>query len=348
MATSQEKRLRDVQSEAANLLGQPDPGDRSEKAWRLYAEAKHLRRQGNAQKAKECYGNATALYEKLTSDFPGVPAFRVKLVETLAKTGRFEEAERIYRDTSAHLEQLAKGPGSRGEQRRDVASWCDSWASCLKEARRFKEAEEVHRRAIALWERLVTDSPGTPEYRLDFGHSLWQLSNLLSAAGQTTEVEKILRKALAVFEQLATDFPNEPFYQVEAGWSCLAMLGPFLAAQSGRRKDAEQILRRGMAVHEKLVAAAPKRDPEIRRRLASNYDSVVNILKADGRVQDAVKVDRQAIDFYARLVTNDPGEPAFRIALADADGKAERKGTAQGGRRDAGVGASCSQVHRGL
>ena len=139
---------------------------------------------------------------------------------------------------------------------------------------------------------------------------MWLLPELLVALGQTSEVEPIYRKSLATFEQLATDFPSVPFYQVETGWCCYAMLGPFLAAESGRRKDAEQILRRGLAAHEKLVAESHGRNPGILPRLAGNYDSLVNVLKADGRLQDALKVYRQAIDFYARLVTNDPSELA--------------------------------------
>ena len=321
LAANREMRLRDLRAEAANRRGQPDPRDQSEKARRFYEEGNIFERQGSAHKAKEFYANAAALYEKLTSEFPGVSAYRVKLVETLAKTGRFEEAMRIYRDTSAHLEQLEKGPGSGDELRRSFASSCDNLSASLKEARRFKEAEEVHRRAIALWERLVTDSPRIPENRVGFGHSLSHLSQLLIAAGQTSEVENILRKTLAVFEQLVADFPNEHYYQVEAAHTCWALLGPFLEAQSGRRKDAEQIFRRGLAAHEKMIAASPRLDPGIWPRLASNYDSLVNVLKADGRVPDALKVYRRAIDFHARLVTNVPDEPAFRVALADAYAK---------------------------
>ena len=194
-------------------------------------------------------------------------------------------------------------------------------ACYLNEAHRFKEAEEIQRRAIALWDGLLAESPGTPESRAGLGHSLWHMSHVLIATGQTSQVEKILRKALAVFEQLATDFPNDAYFKLETGWSCLANLGPFLATQSGRRKDAEQVFKRGLAAHEKLVTAYPKCDAELRGRLASNYDALVNILKADGRMQDALKVYRQAIDFYTRLVTNDPGGPAFRVALADAYGK---------------------------
>ena len=322
MATIQDKRLRDLQAEVANLLGQRDPYDRSEQAWRLYEEGRTCERQGNAQKAKECFGNVAELYEKLSTEFPGVPAYRVTLVETLAKSGRLEDALRIYRETSAHLEQVEKGAGSSEENRKYSALWCDRWAYCLRDARRFKEAEEVNRRAIALWERLAIDSPRVPEYRFAFAHSLWLRPELLVALGQTSEVESIYRKALAVFEQLVTDFPDVHFYQVETGWCCYAMLGPFLATQSDRRRDAEQVLRRGLAVHEKMIADTPRQDPGIWPRLAGNYDALVNLLKADGRMQDVVNVYRRAIDFYSKLVTDVPDEPAFRITLADFYGKA--------------------------
>ena len=218
----------------------------------------------------------------------------------------FRKAEEILRKATAINEKLIIDFPNSADYRQSLAILCDSMSSRLKEARRFKEAKEVRRRAIALWERLVTEFPKVPEYRLAFAHSLWPLPELLVALGQTSEVEEIYRKALADFEQLATDFPNEPYYQVETGRYCCAMLGPFLATQSGRRCDAEQIFRRGLAAHEKLVAAAPRRDPGIRPRLASNYDCLVNVLKADGRVQDALKVYRQDSDFYVRLVTNDP------------------------------------------
>jgi serine/threonine protein kinase/Flp pilus assembly protein TadD len=317
MATAQEKKLRDVQGEAAALLGLPDPGERSEKAWHCNEEGTTYGRQGKPERAKESYGKAIALYEKLASDFPAVPAYRVKLLELLAKTGWGKEAERICREAATYLEQLATGPGSSLEQRRDVAHWCDRWAASLKEARRFKEAEPLCRRAIALWEKLITDSPKEPNYRVELGHSLWRLSELLSATGQTGEVEKTLREALLVFERLAADFPNEPFYQLEAAHTCWAQLGPFLAGQSGRLKEAEQVYRRGLAAHEKLVAAFPTRDPEFRRRLASNYQALMNLLTSDRRPTEALQVGRRALDFFETLAAKYPSELTIHQELAN-------------------------------
>src|SRR5262249_3982641 len=65
MATAQQKELRDLQAEAAAVLGLPDPGDRSQHAWDLSEEGAASERQGKPQKAKASYSKAIDVYAKL-------------------------------------------------------------------------------------------------------------------------------------------------------------------------------------------------------------------------------------------------------------------------------------------
>ena len=95
MARTQEKLLRDVQAEAACVLGLPDPGDRSQQAWDLSEEGAACEKQGQPEKAKESYGKAIDVYGKLAADFPAVPTYRAKLLDLLNKTGRQQEAEKV-------------------------------------------------------------------------------------------------------------------------------------------------------------------------------------------------------------------------------------------------------------
>ncbi len=139
-----------MQAEAAKVLGLPDPKDRLEQALGLSEKATVYGGQGQPEKAKEAYGKAIELYESLAKDFPAVLAYRVKLFDLLTKTGRQQEADKVFASTAAFLEKLPVGFESGLEYRRAAAQWWYQWGVCLKEAQRAKEAEPIFRRAIAL------------------------------------------------------------------------------------------------------------------------------------------------------------------------------------------------------
>jgi tetratricopeptide (TPR) repeat protein len=107
MEVMQEPQLRDMQAEAAALLGLPDPGERSEEAAMFVHEGNIHQQNGQIEKAKEDYGRAVALYESLAADFPMVPAYYKKLVDLLAKTGRQHEVEKTYHQAIGRLDDLA-------------------------------------------------------------------------------------------------------------------------------------------------------------------------------------------------------------------------------------------------
>ena len=69
-------------------------------------------------------------------------------------TGRYEEAEPLYRRAVAILEQ-ALGP-----EHRDVAYYLDRLAGLYQATGRYEEAEPLYRRALVIWEQALG-----PEHR---------------------------------------------------------------------------------------------------------------------------------------------------------------------------------------
>src|SRR5262249_48885959 len=72
----------------------------------------------------------------------------------------------------------------------------------------------------------------------------------------------------------------------------------------------------GLSAHQKLVTDFPTRDPEYHRRLGSNYEALMNLLRGSARPQEAVQLGRQAIDFYDKLAAKQPNELNIKLELA--------------------------------
>jgi eukaryotic-like serine/threonine-protein kinase len=205
----QEPRLRDREAEAAALLGLPDPGDRSEAASNYLKQGNAHQQQGEMDKAQEAYGKAVGIYEALVADFPMVPAYRVKLIDLLTKTGRQQQVEEVYRQAIARLEKLAAEVPHNPEYALALAICHNDLANMLRAADRPVEAEQAYRQELALTQKLVTDSPANPDYRFHLGHTYLGLAPLMGATNQPQEAEKVYGQAVAVFEKLAVDFPND-------------------------------------------------------------------------------------------------------------------------------------------
>jgi serine/threonine protein kinase/tetratricopeptide (TPR) repeat protein len=281
-----------------------------------------LEASGQPKKKSEVFDAVFAVYDKLTAqsantseDLQATAVIYQNLATLLRDSGQPLEAEKAYRKSLDLLRKRAAEFANLPGDRRDLARALGQLADQLRNSNRHQDAEPICREALALWQKLAADFP-RERYGVEAGHTLWQLASILSSTGRRDETEKTLREALLVFERLVADFPLEPYYQLEAAHTCWAQLGPLLAGQSGRLKDAEQVYRRGLAAHEKLVDAFPTRDPEYRRRLASNYEALAKLLEDTARPQEAEEVYRRASNAYSTLLELVPKDPLTHNNLA--------------------------------
>ncbi|MGO8925385.1 MAG: tetratricopeptide repeat protein [Limisphaerales bacterium] len=151
MDDAQDSRLRERQTEAAALLGLPDPGDRSGKASAYCTQGDAYQRQGEMDKAKGAYGQAIRHYETLVADFPRVPAYRRKLFDLLTRTGRQQEADKVYHQAeSAIREELAALRKLPGSKHSGLAATLSDLAVLLRDQGKLAEAQKTLREAVDL------------------------------------------------------------------------------------------------------------------------------------------------------------------------------------------------------
>jgi serine/threonine protein kinase/Flp pilus assembly protein TadD len=184
MATAQEERLRDVQAEAAAVLGLSDPGDRLQQAWNLSEEGAAYEK-GQPEKAKESYSRAIDTYAKLAADFPAVPAYYAKLLELLSKTGRQQEGVELAKLLLEREPENALLANTLGSAYR-------KFGDMLNASKKSGEAETAYRKALALHEKFPKDEGCAQGLVADY----FALAHLCGALGRIEESQKIYRQLL--------------------------------------------------------------------------------------------------------------------------------------------------------
>jgi serine/threonine-protein kinase len=183
-----------------------------------------LGRRTGADGAEAVFHAALIVQEKLTVDFPSVPAYRQDLAITQNKMG-----------------QLLAGLGRN--------TGVDS-------------AESFFRSALALMTKLTVEHPGNVDYRVELGTSYTKLANLLRLLGRVNGpegAESAYRSALVIQQKLVADFPNMPDYRQELAltYNNLGNLLKDIGRTTGP-DSAESAYRAALSLREKLASAYPK------------------------------------------------------------------------------------------
>jgi tetratricopeptide (TPR) repeat protein len=300
MATAQEKRLRDVQAEAAAVLELPDPGERSEQA------LDYTRR--------EAYSKAIDLYEKLMVDFPAVPAYRTKLIELLNKTGRGKDVERVNREAISALEKLAANHPKNSELTKDLAQ-------LLVTVGRNADALALWGTLAAQAEQLVAKFPSEVPYQRSLAVACYWHALALLGAGDTKGYGLVCAPMLQRFKDNADT--EAAFWVV---WTCA--LAPGAVGDWGP----------AIILAEKNLAADSKNCDKLQVLGAVLYragrfeDAAKRLTEAESAFKDA-KAPRSAAAYtwlflamaHQRLGRLEEAEKQFDQALAEIE-----KWTAQG------------------
>jgi tetratricopeptide (TPR) repeat protein len=111
-----------------------------------------------------------AIFDRLSSDFPGLPQYRERvatrcadLALLLATADRNAEAERYYSEAVEAMEQLIAGSPQDAYRQRLCSIYQDQGDLMLALSRR-KEATSAYRRAIELLQGVVARAPDVPLY----------------------------------------------------------------------------------------------------------------------------------------------------------------------------------------
>jgi serine/threonine protein kinase len=214
---------------------------------------------GRLEGSEKAFRQALEQYEKLSADFPEVPAYRIssadcreRLASVLLFQGRLQEAEQALKETLALAERLAEQHPADCTVRMTLAMGSRHWGETLKRMGRPQEVEKLVRRAEAILDKMVADFPQDSWYRLEWGVTCQMLVALLARdLKQPQEAERFYRRDVAIFEKLAAEFPRERRYRwwladAHREWA-------FCLRDIGRTQEAKEIFDLAIASLSRVV-----------------------------------------------------------------------------------------------
>ncbi|MEW4569952.1 tetratricopeptide repeat protein [Tautonia sp. JC769] len=234
---------------------------------------------------------------------------RVRIGDISARLGRFDEAERAYREA---IDALAAMPHT-GAAHRVLAEARSNLGDLLGALGRADEAEPMLRQSIATCEAIAGHEPPSPANALAIAAAEAELAELLKLSGRFDEAETVYRSAIDRLEPLA-DGPeaNVPLRR-ELGTVTDGLA--VLLVMLDRPDEAEPMLRRAMAIQGPLLAELPT-VPRLREGLAKTGNTLGILLRRRGEVTEAEELLRASIAHFERLSEDFPGRLEYRRALA--------------------------------
>ena len=236
----------------------------------------------------------------------------------LQKLGeRTPQAESNYRRAVEIEEVIVAGLPRLPEYRKELADDYASLAFQFRLTGRFEEAERIYSRSLALRQALAAEFPKVPDYRLDVALGYNEQGYMLRELGRFVDAQQWVRRALDCLDPLVTEFPKEYGYRKHLG-DVYSHAG-VLSYESGQSADAEAAWHRAIKAKDTLAAEAPAmaKDPQLRASLALDHTDLGAILLGmPGRLVEAERVLRRALDLNESLITEFPRIPEYRRYLA--------------------------------
>jgi tetratricopeptide (TPR) repeat protein len=234
-----------------------------------------FRHTARPEEAEDACRKAVVICEKLVSDSPSEPKYRVMLGKSQKRLGQHLvakqplEAVKMCRMALSNVQQAADECPEDSTRRQEVVSCWQYLGAMLWRAKQFEEAEWVLRRGLALQEKLEADFPGTVDSHVDSNIAVkpgiyHYLGNALRDAGRTGEAVDAYRKAVAVYERLKAHSRCPP-----------RSLGKLLLRE-GRPAEAKTFLQQAVRDWELTLDTNPKRQ----RYCTMFYNSWWNLFRA--------------------------------------------------------------------
>ncbi len=263
---------------------------------------------------------ALAVREKLSADFPAIPAFRQDLADSynifgkvLTDVGRLAEALSQYRKGMALQERLTTDFPDQPTYREGLGLILNNLGSLYIDQGKTVESKEMFQKGLAIKEKLVADFPDRQQYREQLATHHNNFSLLLEEQGKLGEAMEESLRGLTIRKSLVADFPTELEYQQDLA-SSYNTYGSVLSEQ-GRIDEAILQIREGLGIRQNLASAYPT-IAKYSKDLSASYNSLGRVLKKFGKDAEAEESYRRLIAIQERLVENFPTVPEYRQDLA--------------------------------
>jgi serine/threonine protein kinase len=267
----------------------------------------------------EC-DKALAVREKLSADFPDIPAFRQDLADShniygkvFTDVGRLAEASSQFRKGMAIQESLVTDFPDEPTYREGLGLILNNLGSLYVEQGKTVESKEMFQKGLVIKEKLVADFPDRQQYREQLATHHNNFSLLLEEQGKIVEAMEESVRGLAIRKSLVADFPTELEYQQDLA-SSYNTYGSVLS-ELGRIDEAILQIREGLGIRQNLASAYPA-IAKYSKDLSSSYNSLGRVLKKLGKDAEAEESYRSLIAIQETLIENFPTVPEYRQDLA--------------------------------
>ena len=252
---------------------------------------------GQFQQAHGLYGQAIAILEALSAEYPATPEYREALAGLWNYLGgnlrqtlqRPQEGGAAHRAALELYGKLAADFPGVPTYRAKLAESLVNVAHVLRGAYRLEEAEGEYRRALAIREAFAAESPSDPA---PLAASRQWLGELLVQMHRMPEAEAHLRAAVLVYEQLFASSPGDAARRAALARRQMG-LGELLF-RTRRFVEAEELFRQAITHEEKLMADFPGVRQYL-HHLSLAYQSLGQGLLLAGQFDKATEALRQVL-----------------------------------------------------
>jgi tetratricopeptide (TPR) repeat protein len=188
----------------------------------------------------------------------------------------------------------------------------------LREADFFALRKELLSQAIPFFEALSGQRPDATSLEADIAHARARLGFVYHEIGDFHNSLREHMRSAADFERLGARPPNVPGYRFQQARSlCSAAID---LTELSRFPEAEAALQSARKILDDLVRMEPE-SPHYRYQLASCHSMLSNLMwERYGTQADALAELNVAIAIRTQIVADVPGDPSYRLALANDHG----------------------------
>lgn len=238
---------------------------------------------------------------------------RVRIGDITARLGRFDEAERAYREAIEALARMPHTDTHSGDTHRVLAEARSNLGDLLGALGRADEAEPLLRQSIATCETIAAHEAPSRDNALAIAGAEAELAELLKLSGRFNEAESIYRSAIDRLDPFVDQ--AEPSVPLRRELATVTDGLAVLLLMLDRADEAEPMLRRALSIQGPLLAELPT-VPRLREGLAKTSNSLGILLRRRGDLNEAEAILRQSIAHFDRLAEDFPGRLEYRRALA--------------------------------
>ncbi|MDD3845605.1 MAG: CHAT domain-containing protein [Syntrophorhabdaceae bacterium] len=273
---------------AMMLLPNSLPGQSGEDTSTLTAQIDQLKKEGRFQEAIPLAVRLLAVNESIHGpDDPNIAAAASNLANLYRVTGRFTEAEPLFRRALAIQERAPRGP-----DRPPVAQILMFLARIYNQTGRFTEAEPLLERALEIRQRAGIRRPEAIAFNLVL------LAEAYHHNGRQAESETLIKRALEIWDR-NQDLPPEA---ITFSLTLIAKL----YRESGRYAEAEPLIKRSLEICEGSLGA---NHPNV----AFGLTNLAIVYRNTGRYTEMESLYKRALAIWEKSLGEN--HPAVSVAL---------------------------------